>query len=43
MEPLEGPGAGDRVSVEAKTAVMEAAAMRTAQEIFFMSMAAKDR
>lgn len=40
MVALEGAGAG--TSVSAKTAVMEAAAMRTAQEIFFMSMAAKE-
>lgn len=38
--PLDGPGAGAGTSVlEAKAALMEAAAMRTAHEIFLASMA----
>ena len=36
--PLLGPGAGAGTSVAANAALMEAAAMRTAQVTFFMSM-----
>lgn len=38
VEPLVGPGAGTKLSSLARTAVAEAAAMMTAQEIFLMSM-----
>ena len=36
--PLLGPGAGAETSVVANAALMEAAAMRTAQVTFLMSM-----
>jgi hypothetical protein len=36
--PLLGPGAGAGTSVEAITALIEAAAIRTAQVTFLMSM-----
>lgn len=36
--PLDGPGAGAAEASEARMALIEAAATRTAQEIFFMSI-----
>ena len=38
-----GPGAAAGASVEAMTALIEAAATMTAQEIFFMSMVQKNK